>query len=143
MAKPQHINSRFQRAGGLGHPATKPGQGFRPGLLLTIAGLPFACWARILLGSNCNAVVQLKQNHERIDLDPCRNGRDPIHGGLLQAFPGIALALGQCRGALALAIVARSFWRNLRLQVRWLGEQFGAACADYMRRMRAPLPCIL
>lgn len=30
-----------------------------------------------------------------------------------------------------------------RLEARWLGEHFGAACTDYMSRVKALLPLIL
>jgi len=113
------------------------------GLLLTIAGLLFACWARVVLGNNWSAVVQLKQDHELIERGPYRFVRHPIYTGLLLAFLGTAVALGEWRGLLAAAIVALSFWRKLRLEERWLGEQFGATYADYMRRVKALIPWIL
>jgi protein-S-isoprenylcysteine O-methyltransferase Ste14 len=39
--------------------------------------------------------------------------------------------------------VAASFWYKLRLEERWMGEQFGAAYADYMRRVKALFPGLL
>ncbi|KRE85761.1 isoprenylcysteine carboxyl methyltransferase [Rhodanobacter sp. Soil772] len=114
-----------------------------PGVVMTLAGLLFACWARHVLGSNWSAVVQLKQNHELIERGPYRHVRHPIYTGLLLAFLGTAVALGEWRGLLALAIVAVSFWRKLRLEERWLGEQFGVAYADYMRRVKALIPGVL
>ena len=113
------------------------------GIVMTLAGLLFACWARHVLGSNWSAVVQLKQDHELIERGPYRHVRHPIYTGLLLAFLGTAVALGEWRGLLALVIVAVSFWRKLRLEERWLGEQFGAAYADYMRRVKALIPGIL
>jgi len=113
------------------------------GMVMTLAGLLFACWARQVLGSNWSAVVQLKQDHELIERGPYRHVRHPIYTGLLLAFLGTAVALGEWRGLLALTIVAVSFWRKLRLEERWLGEQFGAPYADYMRRVKALIPGIL
>jgi protein-S-isoprenylcysteine O-methyltransferase Ste14 len=88
-------------------------------------------------------VVQLKQDHELIEHGPYRHVRHPIYTGLLLAFLGTAVAIGEWRGLLALVIVATSFWRKLRLEERWLGEQFGVAYTDYMRRVRALIPGIL
>ena len=113
------------------------------GMVMTLAGLLFACWARQVLGSNWSAVVQLKQDHELIERGPYRHVRHPIYTGLLLAFLGTAMALGEWRGLLALTIVAVSFWFKLRLEERWLGEQFGPAYADYKRRVKALVPGIL
>ena len=113
------------------------------GLLMTIGGLLFACWARAILGRNWSGVVQLKQDHELIETGPYRHVRHPIYSGLLLAFLGTALMIGEWRALLALAIIAASFWRKLRLEERWLGEYFGAAYADYMRRVKALVPGIL
>lgn len=62
--------------------------------------------------------------------------------GLLPTFLGTALALGEWRGLLGAAMVALSFWRELRLEERWLGEQFGAAYADYMWPVKALIPWV-
>ena len=40
------------------------------GFALTVAGLAFACWARVILGRNWSGVVQLKQDHELIVRGP-------------------------------------------------------------------------
>jgi protein-S-isoprenylcysteine O-methyltransferase Ste14 len=69
--------------------------------------------------------------------------RHPIYSGLLLAFLGTAVLVGELRGLLALAIVAVSFWFKLQLEERWLGEQFGPAYADYRKRVKALVPGIL
>lgn len=113
------------------------------GFFLTIAGLAFACWARVILGRNWSGVVQLKKDHELIVRGPYSIVRHPIYTGLLLAFLGTALAIGAWRGLIATAIVAVSFWRKLRLEERWLCELFGEQYADYMRRVRALVPWVL
>lgn len=113
------------------------------GLALTVAGIAFACWARHLLGRNWSSEVQIKQDHQLIQAGPYRWVRHPIYTGLLIAFFGTALKVGDWRGLLAVAIVAASFWFKLRQEERWLLERFGAPYADYMRRTRALLPGVL
>lgn len=113
------------------------------GFFLTIAGLAFACWARVILGRNWSGVVQLKKDHELIVRGPYSIVRHPIYTGLLLAFLGTALAIGAWRGLIASAIVAVSFWRKLRLEERWLCELFGEQYAAYMRRVRALVPWVL
>ena len=113
------------------------------GAVLTWAGVLFACSARVVLGSNWSSEVQVKQDHELITRGPYRLVRHPIYTGLLLAFVGTALALGELRGPIACAIVAVSFWVKLRLEERWMREQFGVAYADYMRRVKALVPGLL
>jgi protein-S-isoprenylcysteine O-methyltransferase Ste14 len=113
------------------------------GLIMTFAGLLFACWARAILGRNWSGVVQLKEDHELIERGPYRFVRHPIYSGLLLAFLGTALMIGEWRALLAVVIVGVSFWRKLRLEERWLGEYFGGAYADYMRRVKALVPWVL
>jgi protein-S-isoprenylcysteine O-methyltransferase Ste14 len=113
------------------------------GFILTLAGLAFACWARAILGRNWSGVVQLKQDHELIVRGPYSIVRHPIYTGLLLAFLGSALAIGQWRALLATAIVAISFWRKLRLEERWMRELFGDRYVNYMRRVKALVPWVL
>ncbi|GLQ47329.1 protein-S-isoprenylcysteine methyltransferase [Dyella lipolytica] len=113
------------------------------GFILTLAGLAFACWARVILGRNWSGVVQLKQDHELIVRGPYSIVRHPIYTGLLLAFLGSALAIGEWRGLLATAIVAASFWRKLRMEERWLCELFGEQYRAYMQRVKALVPWVL
>jgi protein-S-isoprenylcysteine O-methyltransferase Ste14 len=113
------------------------------GFFLTLAGLAFACWARVILGRNWSGVVQLKQDHELIVRGPYNLVRHPIYTGLLLAFLGTALAIGEWRALLAAAIIAVSFWRKLRLEERWLCELFGEQYRDYMTRVKALVPWVL
>lgn len=113
------------------------------GLLLIVAGVLFACWARYILGSNWSSEVQLKQGHELIERGPYRWARHPIYTGILLALLGTVVLLGEWRALLGFAIMFVSFWRKLRLEEAWLGEYFGPAYADYMRRVKALIPGVL
>jgi protein-S-isoprenylcysteine O-methyltransferase Ste14 len=113
------------------------------GFVLTVGGLAFTCWARIILGRNWSGVVQLKQDHELITRGPYRIVRHPIYTGLLLAFLGSAIAVGEWRALLATVIVGLSFWRKLRLEERWLCELFGDQYRGYMMRVKALVPWVL
>jgi len=113
------------------------------GALLTMLGVAFACWARYVLGRNWSSVVQVKQGHELIQSGPYRWVRHPIYTGLLLAFFGTAVAIGEWRGAITVAIVAASFWFKLRLEERWMRENFGANYEHYMQRTKALIPGLL
>ena len=113
------------------------------GLLIASGGVFLACWSRHILGRNWSSVVQLKQDHELIAHGPYQFIRHPIYTGLLLAFLGTALKVGDWRGLVAVLIVLISFWRKLRVEERWLVEQFGASYAMYMQRTKALIPGII
>jgi protein-S-isoprenylcysteine O-methyltransferase Ste14 len=113
------------------------------GALLTMLGVAFACWARFVLGRNWSSVVQVKEDHELIQSGPYRWVRHPIYTGLLLAFFGTAMAIGEWRGAICVVIVAVSFWFKLKLEERWMRENFGAAYESYMQRTKALIPGVL
>jgi protein-S-isoprenylcysteine O-methyltransferase Ste14 len=130
--------------GWLGERWLAPGAGaYAVGTLLVAAGLGLSVWARVLLGGNWSATVTLKEGHQIVRAGPYRLVRHPIYTGLLLGFAGTAVARGEWRGLLAVAIAAASLWRKLRLEERWLTEEFGAGYADYQRQTRALIPFIL
>jgi protein-S-isoprenylcysteine O-methyltransferase Ste14 len=113
------------------------------GLLLIVAGVLFACWARYILGSNWSSEVQLKQDHELIERGPYRYVRHPIYTGILLALLGTVVLLGEWRALVGFVIMFVSFWRKLRLEEAWLSEHFGPAYGEYMTRVKALVPGIL
>jgi protein-S-isoprenylcysteine O-methyltransferase Ste14 len=113
------------------------------GALVTAAGLLFSVWARVYLGGNWSAIVTLKAGHELIRSGPYRFVRHPIYTGLLVAFVGSAIARGEWRGVLAVLIALAALWRKLRLEERWLGEQFGQAYERYRAEVAALIPFVL
>lgn len=107
---------------------------------LTAAGLGFTVWARVHLGRNWSASVTVKEKHELITSGPYAIVRHPIYSGLLLAFLGTAVALGELRGLLALAIAAASFWPKLRREERFMVKQFGDAYEGYRQRVAGLIP---
>jgi len=131
------------RIGWLGQRFMPPAEWpFWVGALLTAAGLLFTAWARIHIGRNWSGIVTLKQDHELITSGPYGLVRHPIYTGLLLAFVGSALALGEWRGLLAVLIVLLALWRKLRLEERWMREQFGEQYEAYSRRVAALIPFV-
>jgi protein-S-isoprenylcysteine O-methyltransferase Ste14 len=110
---------------------------------LTAGGLLFTVWARRCLGANWSATVTIKEGHELIVRGPYALVRHPIYTGLLLAFAGSALAIGEWRGVLAFALAALALWRKLRLEERWMLQQFGDGYRAYCRRVRALIPFVL
>jgi protein-S-isoprenylcysteine O-methyltransferase Ste14 len=115
----------------------------RLGATLTFAGLALAVWARVLLAGNWSGIVTLKHDHELVVEGPYRWVRHPIYTGLLIALIGTALALGQWRGVLAVAIAGVALWRKLRLEESFMRREFGEAYARYAQRVPALVPFVL
>jgi protein-S-isoprenylcysteine O-methyltransferase Ste14 len=110
---------------------------------VTAAGLLFTVWARRHLGRNWSGSVAIKTDHEMITTGPYRWARHPIYTGLLIAFAGSALAVGEVRGLLAFAIAFAALWRKLKFEERYMREQFGKAYVDYSQRVAAIVPFLL
>lgn len=116
---------------------------FWVGAAITAGGLLFTVWARVHLGRNWSGVVTLKREHELITSGPYRLVRHPVYTGLLLAFAGTALARDDWRGVVAVVITVAALWRKLRLEEKWLTEQFGEIYTHYRRRVAALIPYLI
>jgi protein-S-isoprenylcysteine O-methyltransferase Ste14 len=115
---------------------------FVVGALLTAAGLLFSVWARVHIGRNWSGIVTIKEDHELVTSGPYAIVRHPIYTGLLLGFIGSALARGEWRGVLAVAIVLVALWRKLRVEEQFMQQQFGDAYRQYASRVPALAPRI-
>jgi len=116
---------------------------FWAGTGLTFAGLLFSVWARVQLGRNWSRSVTIKQDHKLIVTGPYALVRHPIYTGLLAAFLGTVLAVGEVRAVLAFVLIAVQFGYKLRLEEKWMQAQFGAAYVAYSNRVAALVPYLL
>src|SRR5208337_3750464 len=110
---------------------------------LTFAGIAFAIWARMLLGDNWSSDVTLKRDHELIVAGPYRWVRHPIYTGILVALLGSALALGEWRGVLAVALTGAAFWHKLKIEEAVMRRRFGETYANYAERVPALIPFVM
>ena len=110
------------------------------GVTMTIAGIAFAIWARWHLGENWSATVTLKEGHELIGTGPYRRIRHPIYTGMLLAFAGTALALGEYRALVSLCIVVIAFYMKAKKEERFLTQEFGEKFLAHCRRTGMFLP---
>jgi protein-S-isoprenylcysteine O-methyltransferase Ste14 len=113
------------------------------GAAVAVAGLLFAVWAREHLGRNWSSSVTIKEGHELITTGPYAVVRHPIYTGILGGFLGMAIAISQVRGFMALAFVFLAFWFKLRIEEKWMHSQFGETYATYARRTAALVPYLL
>lgn len=115
---------------------------FYAGLGMTAGGLLFAIWARVHLGKNWSRSVTVKQDHELITSGPYGLVRHPIYTGLLTAFVGTAIAIGEVRALIAIVIVFIALWIKLRLEEQWMKQQFGNIYAVYSSQVAALVPFV-
>jgi len=110
------------------------------GLCLVVLGIAVSVAARVWLGGNWSGTVTLKQDHELIRTGPYRWVRHPIYTGLLLAVLGSAIALGEWRGAVGLALIAAALLRRIAIEERFLIQQFGAGYLGYRAEVAALVP---
>jgi protein-S-isoprenylcysteine O-methyltransferase Ste14 len=113
------------------------------GVMLVVAGLAFAVWARRHLGRNWSGVITLKADHTLIRSGPYALVRHPIYSGLLLALLGTAVAIGEWRGLLALALATGAILLRVGAEDVLMAEAFGDDYADYRRRTKALVPFLL
>ncbi len=112
-------------------------------VLLTAAGVAVALWARWHLGANWSGVVTLKEGHELIRTGPYRTIRHPIYTGILLALLGTAVARGEMRGLLAVAIAWLSFYWKARREESFLTQEFGEKFEAHAKQTGMFLPKIV
>jgi len=110
------------------------------GLALLVAGLAFACWARVHLGRNWSGSVTVKEGHELIRSGPYAYVRHPIYTGLITAVLGTAITSGTVRAAVGLVIITLSLLRKLRTEEGFMRETFPGEYERYAAQVPALIP---
>jgi protein-S-isoprenylcysteine O-methyltransferase Ste14 len=110
------------------------------GCVLTVIGCAFAIWARVTLGANWSAKATVKAGHELITSGPYALARHPIYTGVLAGLTGSALAGGEGRDLLALAVFAFAFMVKMSQEERLLLQTFPDAYPLYRQRVKALIP---
>lgn len=113
------------------------------GLALTIAGCAFAIWARIALGGNWSGRATVKQDHELVTSGPYALARHPIYTGIALALLGTAMAGGEWRHAVGLAVILFGIMAKMSQEERLMLQAFPEAYPLYRRRVKALIPGVL
>jgi protein-S-isoprenylcysteine O-methyltransferase Ste14 len=113
------------------------------GFAISIAGALFAIWARLKLGGNWSGRPSLMAGHELITSGPYALARHPIYTGLVLAFAGTVLALGEWRGVLGVFLVLLAFLIKIRDEEQLMLQAFPDAYPQYRRRVKALIPGVL
>lgn len=112
------------------------------GLAVTAAGVAFTLWARFILGGNWSGSVTVKHNHELVQRGPYAIVRHPIYSGITLALLGTALAVGEVRGLVAVAVGVLAWRLKWPIEERFMTEQFGHRYVEYKQRVSALIPGI-
>jgi protein-S-isoprenylcysteine O-methyltransferase Ste14 len=110
------------------------------GIGLTACGIALAIWARHYLGANWSATITIRNSHFLVRTGPYSRMRHPMYSGLLLAIAGTALARGEWRGLLALAIAVIGWAIKARKEESWLRNEFGVQFEEYHQRSGFLLP---
>lgn len=112
------------------------------GIVLTLAGIGLAIWARVLLGGNWSSAVTVKQDHSLVRRGPYAVVRHPIYSSFLLALVGTAVTFREVRALLAVGIAFLMFCIKLRIEERFMTEEFGADYREYQRQVKALIPFV-
>ena len=110
------------------------------GIALSGVGTALSIWARYCLGEYWSARVTLKEGHQLIRSGPYAWVRHPIYTGILVALAGTAIAIGEYRAILALAVIAVGFVMKAKRDESFLETQFGPAFEEHRRQTGFFLP---
>jgi protein-S-isoprenylcysteine O-methyltransferase Ste14 len=116
---------------------------FLVGVALTAIGIAFSITARAWLGGNWSGTVTLKQGHELIRNGPYALVRHPIYTGMLLALFGTALVIDRWRALIGFVILAAGLLYKMRVEERFMAEQFGDAYARYRAEVPALIPFLV
>lgn len=112
------------------------------GAAFAFAGLLFAIWARLGLGTNWSARVVLKIDHELVTQGPYAVVRHPIYSGLLLMVTGTAIASGTYGSMLGLLLVTLGAWIKLRREEALMLRAFPDSYPGYQRRVKCLIPFV-
>lgn len=110
------------------------------GIVVTVAGIALAFWARAFLGGNWSGTVTVKVGHQLVRTGPYRWVRHPIYSGLILALLGTAIERRQVRGLIAIVLLYIGFKIKSRIEERTMVSTFGAQYDDYSRTTGAIVP---
>ncbi len=109
-------------------------------LIVTIFGLLFAVWARLILGSNWSGTVTIKTNHQLVRRGPYRWIRHPIYTGMLAALLATAVIQGLLSGMIGFAFVLLALYRKARREESFLSQEFGDGFMEHRQHTGMFLP---
>jgi protein-S-isoprenylcysteine O-methyltransferase Ste14 len=111
-------------------------------IVLLLAGLAFAVWARVHLGDNWGMPMTQRAEPELVTSGPYTYVRHPIYSGLLLAGLGTSLAVNLI-GLPLLMLLLGYFLISARIEERHLGAVFPDSYPAYVARSKSLVPFVI
>ena len=101
-----------------------------------LAGIAFAWWARLHLGTLWSGAVTRKADHRVVDTGPYGIVRHPIYTGILFSLYATAAQSGDIDAVIGVVLITIGLWMKARLEENFLSSDL----ADYgSYRARVPM----
>jgi protein-S-isoprenylcysteine O-methyltransferase Ste14 len=113
------------------------------GTIITLLGLGFAVRARVHLGKYWSSMPAIRVDHKLIRTGPYRLVRHPIYTGILLGFAGTAIIIGEPLGLVAFFLILAAYLWKIRIEEKYLQEEFGEAYARYRKEVPALIPLLV
>lgn len=111
------------------------------GVVLVLAGIAFAIWARVHLGRNWSGTPSIKKDHELVTSGPYRFVRHPIYTGMITALLGTAFVDGIV-WLVAFIIFGIVFIMRIPVEERFMTQLFPDQYPEYKKRTKALVPFV-
>lgn len=124
-------------------PFDLPESNWIPALALALfaLGLAVRWWAIITLGRLFTVDVTIERDHELVERGPFRVVRHPSYTGVLLAFVGWALTLGNWAAIVVVLVpIFVAFVRRMNVEEEALRGALGERYAEYMKRTKRLVP---
>jgi protein-S-isoprenylcysteine O-methyltransferase len=113
-------------------------------LALLAAGVAFRWWAVLTLGKFFTVDVATHDDHALVSTGPFRFVRHPSYTGLLLAFLGVGVSLGNALSVVVLmAPIVAALWYRMRVEEEALRQALGAAYDAYCARTKRLIPGVV
>lgn len=112
------------------------------GFALSMAGIIFSVWGRIVLGSNWSADAVLKSGQTLVSRGPYALVRNPIYTGITLGMIGSAVALGNVGGLLAVALILVFSFLRITYEEKMMKEKFGEEWDSYAGKVKRFIPWV-
>ena len=112
------------------------------GIVLFVAGLALAIWARLYLGRNWGMPMSEKVDPELVTTGPYRYVRHPIYSGVIVAMIGTALAVGLYWLIVAFAMGVYFFY-SATVEERNMARLFPSTYPQYKHSTKMLVPFLL